>query len=171
MVTKEEKHGRLHDLFHRSNGSRFGIPLKGKLPDQPPRSHLTLGQRMADHLTKFCGSWKFIIIFFVLLVVWFFLNTLIFIRHWDPYPFILLNLVLSCLAAVQAPIILISQNRAGERDRVQNLRDYYIDRKAEREIIAVINKLEDIHLDLKKLGIDYLHHRKKPVKSTKKPKR
>lgn len=98
------------------------------------KNRLTLGQRAADALTKYAGSWGFICLFAIYLVVWMAINVHLLSRPFDPYPFILLNLTLSCLAAIQAPVILMSQNRAAERDRTQARRDYYINRKAEREI-------------------------------------
>lgn len=99
------------------------------------KSKLTLGQKAADLVAYWAGSWAFIIIFLFFLVLWAFLNTVaIFFGVWDPYPFILLNLFLSCIAAIQAPIILMSQNRQSELDRQRANYDYLVDRKAEREI-------------------------------------
>jgi uncharacterized membrane protein len=99
------------------------------------RQRLTLGQWAADSLAATAGSWGFIIGFVVFLIIWVALNSaLILFGVWDPYPYILLNLFLSCLAAIQAPVILMSQNRAAQRDRRQAAKDYYIDRKAEKEI-------------------------------------
>ncbi|MBT3985438.1 DUF1003 domain-containing protein [archaeon] len=95
---------------------------------------LTIGQKAADKVTTFCGSWSFILSVIGLIFVWIILNSLAFINHWDPWPFIILNLTLSCLAALQAPIILMSQNRQAERDRIQVKYDYTVDRKAERGI-------------------------------------
>ncbi len=95
---------------------------------------LTFGQKAADKVTTFCGSWAFILSVIGLIVIWIILNSLAFINHWDPWPFIILNLTLSCLAALQAPIILMSQNRQAERDRIQVKYDYTVDRKAERGI-------------------------------------
>ena len=108
----------------------------------------TFGQRAADGLTKRAGSWTFIISFLVILMIWMFLNTswILFRKVWDPYPFILLNLVLSCLAAIQAPIILMSQNRQGQKDRQRAEYDYSVNRKAEREIQEIkkqLNRIED----------------------------
>jgi uncharacterized membrane protein len=91
----------------------------------------SLGQRMADGITKVAGSWRFIIGFLAVLVVWMAVNAVAGIRHWDPYPFILLNLVLSCVAAIQAPIILMSQNREEARDRIRAEADYEVNLKAE----------------------------------------
>ena len=77
----------------------------------------TFGQRAADTLTKWAGSWTFILLFIFILILWIFTNVYAWINTWDPYPFILLNLFLSCIAAIQAPIILMSQNRANQKDR------------------------------------------------------
>jgi len=101
-------------------------------------------QRAADWLTKWVGSWTFIILLFVFMTVWIWLNIYMVIYRWDPYPFILFNLVLSCLAAVQAPIILMSQNRQAERDRVRAEHDYRINKKAELEIEDMQKDLETI---------------------------
>jgi len=99
------------------------------------RQELTLGQRASDAIAKFGGSWTFISIFLFFFGGWIVLNSLILIRRpYDPYPFILLNLILSVLAAIQAPIILMTQNRQAERDRVDAKYDHAINRKAEREI-------------------------------------
>ena len=101
----------------------------------------TSGQRAADWVTKWAGSWYFILGFFVFLIIWILINTLMWINKWDPYPFILLNLILSCLAAIQAPIILMSQNRTAQRDRLKAEFDYRINKKAEREIREIRNFL------------------------------
>ena len=104
----------------------------------------SIGNRASDALTKFVGSWTFILLICALIIVWIGLNLLGFMFHWDPWPFIILNLVLSCLAALQAPIILMSQNRAGERDRATAKYDYQVNRKAEREIANMQEDLEEI---------------------------
>ncbi len=109
------------------------------------REKLTLGQRWSDVLTNFGGSWLFIISLGVYLVVWIGLNMLLLTREpFDPYPFILLNLTLSCLAAVQGPIILMAHGRQEERDRVNAKYDYVVNRKAEREIKDVKKELDII---------------------------
>ncbi|MAG07293.1 hypothetical protein CMI46_00560 [Candidatus Pacearchaeota archaeon] len=120
------------------------------------RKGLTLGQRSADLLTHWAGSWAFILLFIFFLIVWMLINAY-FIFNWgkepfDKYPFILLNLILSCLAALQAPIILMSQNRSVERDRLRVEYDYAVNRKAEREIRGLQKKLEELKtiLDKKK---------------------
>ena len=104
---------------------------------------LKLGDRIADRVADFGGSWTFIIAFFTVLVVWMAINTTLILRHpFDPYPFILLNLVLSCLAAIQAPIIMMSQNRQEARDRMRSENDYQVNLKAELEIRHLHEKLD-----------------------------
>ncbi len=114
----------------------------------PPNFRLakTFGQKASDKLTKWAGSWTFILTFFVLIAIWMALNVSLLMQYrvgkpWDPYPFILLNLVLSCLAAIQAPIILMSQNRQGQRDRLKAAYDHAINKKAEEEIREIKNLL------------------------------
>lgn len=98
---------------------------------------------MADRMAKFGGSWKFILSFFFLLILWMVINTLFFTEEgFDPYPFILLNLVLSCLAAIQAPIIMMSQNRQAEKDRLQANEEYQTNLKAELEIQQLHSRLD-----------------------------
>jgi uncharacterized membrane protein len=112
----------------------------------------TLGQKAADALTKWAGSWFFIITFGIFLLLWMALNTywIFFSERWDPYPFILLNLVLSCLAAVQAPIILMSQNREAQKDRLRAEYDYAVNKRTEKKIIAIQMQLEKIEKKLNK---------------------
>ena len=106
---------------------------------------LTLGQRLADRIADFGGSWTFISIFMIMLVVWMGINTWILLaKPFDPYPYILLNLVLSCLAAIQAPVILMSQNRQEARDRLHAEHDYEINLKAEIEIRKLHEKLDHL---------------------------
>lgn len=109
----------------------------------------TLGQKASDLLTKGAGSWTFIILFLVFLVLWMAANVYFWTQYkigkpWDPYPFILLNLVLSCLAAIQAPIILMSQNRKAQKDRLRAQYDYAVNRKAEKEIKEIKTQLNRI---------------------------
>ncbi len=117
------------------------------------KARLTLSQRASDALTKFVGSWKFIISILIFLAIWMTLSTIAKLNSWDPYPFILLNFVLSCLAAIQAPIILMSQNRQAERDRINFKYDYSVNRKAEREITNMQKDLDDIKEILQKRNI------------------
>ncbi len=126
--------------------------LKHKiLPHKITPSKLGLGQKAADGIAKWGGSWTFVLSLIAILIIWMIFNTaLILLGVWDPYPFILLNLVLSCLAAFQAPIILMSQNRSAERDRRRSEYDYAINRKAEREIEDIQRDLEEIKKLIKK---------------------
>jgi uncharacterized membrane protein len=101
----------------------------------------TAGQRAADRVANTVGSWPFIIGQSLLLMVWAALNVIGWVRHWDPYPFILMNLVLSLQAAYTAPMIMMSQNRQAERDRLEAHNDYLINQKAEEEIRAVLDHL------------------------------
>lgn len=105
---------------------------------------LTFGQRAADSLARFAGSWVFIILFFLMLAFWIFLNTVILDKPYDIYPFILLNLILSCLAAIQAPVIMMSQNRQEEKDRMRAKNDYKVNLKSEIIIEDIHQKLDQI---------------------------
>jgi uncharacterized membrane protein len=106
---------------------------------------LTVGDRMADKLADFGGSWRFIAIFVAILLAWIVVNAIVLIsKPFDPYPFILLNLVLSCLAAIQAPIIMMSQNRQEAKDRLQAQHDYLVNLKAELEIRHLHEKIDHL---------------------------
>lgn len=108
---------------------------------------MTLGQRVADKVAAFGGSWPFIFIFGGFLIVWVILNSVILIRYhdsFDPYPYILLNLFLSMLAAIQAPVIMMSQNRQVAKDRMQADNDYAVNLKAELEILQLHEKIDDL---------------------------
>jgi uncharacterized membrane protein len=106
---------------------------------------LTLGERMADRVADFGGSWRFIMVFFALMTVWIIINSVTLIwRPFDPYPYILLNLALSLLAAIQAPIIMMSQNRQESRDRLRAESDYKVNLKAELEIRAISERLDQL---------------------------
>lgn len=105
----------------------------------------TFGQRVADRVATFGGSWKFIISFCVILVLWISVNAIVLSnKGFDPYPFILLNLILSCLAALQAPVIMMSQNRQEEKDRQRAKNDYMINLKSELEIRMLHEKLDHL---------------------------
>ncbi len=128
-----EKKGLIHKITH---------------PNILPR---TFGEKASDKLTSVAGSWGFILFFAGFLILWMILNTswLIFGKAWDPRPFILLNLILSCLAAFQAPIILMSQNRQAKKDRLRAEYDYAVNRKSAREIEALQKQLNRIERKLK----------------------
>ena len=104
----------------------------------------TLGQRAADVIAKFAGSWAFIFSFTGVLVLWMIVNTLLAAKAFDPYPFILLNLVLSCVAAIQAPLIMMSQNRQEEKDRRRAENDYKVNLKTEIMIEDLYDKVNAI---------------------------
>ena len=109
----------------------------------PPTDKITKGQMISDKVANFGGSWAFIISFFIVLIIWIVFNTLALKNlAFDPYPFILMNLILSCIAALQAPIIMMSQNRQEEKDRKRSENDYLINLKSELEIRALNQKID-----------------------------
>ncbi|HEY1047417.1 MAG TPA: DUF1003 domain-containing protein [Bacteroidia bacterium] len=109
----------------------------------PPSETLTKGQAISDKVARFGGSWKFIISFGVVLFAWILFNAVAMGHYkFDPYPFILLNLILSCIAAIQAPIIMMSQNRQEEKDRQRGENDYLINLKAEMQIRSLHQKMD-----------------------------
>ena len=114
-------------------------------PEEELKSASTMGQRLADRIAAVGGSWRFITMFAIVLFVWIVINTIVLVaRPFDPYPFILLNLILSCLAAIQAPVIMMSQNRQEARDRLNAMRDYQVNLKAELEIRHLHQKLDHL---------------------------
>ena len=106
--------------------------------------HLTGGQHAADLVAHHMGSWRFIIVQATLLFVWLVINSLAWLHDWDPYPFILLNLVLSFQAAFAAPVIMMSQNRQAARDRLHAEEDYAVNRRAELEVVAIHARLDEL---------------------------
>ena len=103
----------------------------------------TYGEKLSDQVATFGGSWRFIIIFGVILILWIFYNTYIMVnKSFDPYPYILLNLILSCIAAIQAPIIMMSQNRKEVKDRKRSINDYMINLKSKIEIRNLHEKVD-----------------------------
>jgi uncharacterized membrane protein len=127
----------LHSVAHRLHVSRN---INNQFEEK-----LTFGQRLADKVASFGGSWTFIIIFGAILLSWIALNTFLLARRgatFDPYPYILLNLFLSMLAALQAPVIMMSQNRQAAKDRMDAAHDYEVNLKAELEILALHEKLD-----------------------------
>jgi uncharacterized membrane protein len=125
-------------------------------PNEVIEEELTFGDRVADSVARFGGSWSFIILFGVILVVYSAINVSLGRSAWDPYPFILLNLFLSMLAAIQAPVIMMSQNRQDTKDRLRGELDYDVNRRAESEIQGLARKL---NLIAEKVGDieDFLH--------------
>ena len=136
-------------------------------------AELTFGQRIADRVASFGGSWTFIITFFSFLIIWMTINIWFLATNpFDPYPFILLNLILSCLAAIQAPIIMMSQNRQEQKDRQRGEHDYKINLKAELEIKLLSEKIDHllVHqnkrlLEIQEVQIDYLEDLMKEIKN------
>lgn len=120
----------------------------------------SVGQKAADKIAKFAGSWAFIISFVSVLFVWMLVNILLAAKAFDPYPFILLNLVLSCVAAIQAPLIMMSQNRQEEKDRQRALNDYRINVKTEIMIEDLYNKVNKI-LAKQEIILNYIRKKEK----------
>ncbi len=109
----------------------------------PPKEIMSRSDKVSDKVATFGGSWTFIISFFAVLLAWIIYNSISLVKdHFDPYPYILMNLILSCVAAIQAPIIMMSQNRKEEKDRKQSENDYLINLKAELEIRALHQKID-----------------------------
>ncbi len=125
---------------------------------------MSKGHLMAEHAVQIIGSWKFIVIQSIVLFFWAMLNILAWFEHWDPYPFILLNLFLSLQAAYAGPVIMMSQNRQAARDRLEAHNDYLLNIKAEQEIRGITQQLEVQNLALKELRqlIVELHKDKSP---------
>jgi uncharacterized membrane protein len=123
------------------------MPTSGKTWHARHAAQRTFGQRVADSVAATMGSWAFIIAQSVILAIWVVLNVVAYVQHWDPYPFILLNLALSFQAAYAAPFIMISQNRQAERDRHQAEEDYRTNIEAERRIEALQLSLASIEVN------------------------
>ena len=124
-----------------------------KISENPAgeKEKYTLGQRAADAIAKFAGSWAFIFSFTGVLILWMLVNTLLAAKAFDPYPFILLNLVLSCVAAIQAPLIMMSQNRQEAKDRKRAQNDYRVNLKSEFVIDELYKRVEAIAETQKKI--------------------
>jgi len=110
--------------------------------DKEQEANTTFGEKMADKISAIAGSWFFIMLFILFLMLWIILNVFVLTEKIDPYPFILLNLVLSCISAIQAPIIMMSQNREAKKDSVRNQNDYIVDLKSELILEDLHRKLE-----------------------------
>lgn len=153
-MKKSKKRGRkvnkIKEIEKKTKDLNVVNPVLKNLADSKNLTHLfnkknlTIGQRAADALTKYAGSWFFIILLGIFIAAWIYLNVTAYVNNWDPWPFIILNLCLSCLAAIQAPIILMSQNRSNQRDRLRAEYDYAVNRKAEKEIRQIQTTLKHI---------------------------
>ncbi|CAM3888190.1 DUF1003 domain-containing protein [Flavobacterium branchiophilum] len=131
---------KLHDIVKKSIDAEELI-IQNLI--HPPLEKLTKGQKISDKVAQFGGSWNFIISFFLLLIVWIIFNVLAKgFYKFDPYPFILMNLILSCIAALQAPIIMMSQKRQEEKDRKRSENDYLINLKAEMQVRSLNQKMD-----------------------------
>ncbi|NOH73314.1 DUF1003 domain-containing protein [Vibrio pectenicida] len=146
-----QPYGQLNDIEKKVIGSIAENTTVSENVNQTFSESLTIGQRVADKVASFGGSWIFISFFFLFIIVWIVINSvwLVFGYPFDPYPFILLNLGLSTLAAFQAPIIMMSQNRQATKDRVKQDASYEINLKIELEIIRLHGKLDNIMDQLK----------------------
>jgi uncharacterized membrane protein len=150
---KDDKHATYEALQQRSHDRvaqhiAARRPITRTLLEEPERA--SFGQRAADAVARFGGSWTFIILFAIVLCGWVLVNSWLLARNgnkgFDPYPYILLNLFLSMLASIQAPVILMSQNRQGQKDRIDARNDYEINLKAELEIMALHEKMDALKI-------------------------
>ncbi|WP_127901956.1 DUF1003 domain-containing protein [Solirhodobacter olei] len=163
----EEERGELSELDREVIESIETGELVTQNPEEEIDETMTFGQRMADHVAAFGGSWTFILTFLAVLMGWIAINSLsLLTKPFDPYPYILLNLVLSCIAAIQAPIIMMSQGRQEQKDRMRSENDYQVNLKAELEIRQLHERLDyqmarqwEKLAELQRLQIEYLEAR------------
>ncbi|MDZ4758962.1 MAG: DUF1003 domain-containing protein [Bacteroidota bacterium] len=154
------------------NNMRKHTTLSDKMDESDEGPALTLGQRLADKIASFGGSWRFIIMFGVFIFIWICINIFIMVaKPFDPYPFILLNLILSCLAALQAPVIMMSQNRQEQKDRQRSKKDYMINLKSELEIRMLHEKIDHLIMhqqqeliEIQQMQIDMMNDIMKEIK-------
>lgn len=118
--------------------------------DKEEDERRTMGDKLADKVTEIAGSWGFIIVFCLFLILWMIINTIMTVKF-DEYPFILLNLILSCIAALQAPVIMMSQNRAAKKDSLRSLNDYKTDLKSELILEVLHEQMKDLQANQKKI--------------------
>jgi len=143
-ILKSEQ-GEVTDLEYEVLNSMQQHELISKNIENKLDQNWTFGEKLADKIASFGGSWTFLICFAIFLALWILVNTVIMVKHpADPYPFILLNLMLSCLAAIQAPVIMMSQNRQEAKDRLRSQNDYQVNLKAELEIRHLHEKLDHL---------------------------
>ena len=135
----------LRDIRHDMTDEEvLNLLADSKISVDPSKEKITIGQKAADSIAKFAGSWAFIFSFTGALVLWMVVNALLAAKAFDPYPFILLNLVLSCVAAIQAPLIMMSQNRQEEKDRRRAENDYKVNLKTEIMIEDIYDKVNAV---------------------------
>jgi uncharacterized membrane protein len=141
MDTEDRQISKLHEIVAKS--LKEESLLTKRLNEESDQQGATFGEKLADKVASFGGSWRFIIIFGAVLLVWISINSLILTQKaFDPYPYILLNLVLSCIAALQAPVIMMSQNRKEVKDRQRAENDYLVNLKSEIEIRHLHQKID-----------------------------
>lgn len=139
--TENEQLRKLHAIIGKALEEENTLSDKLSVDANP--EDRTTGEKLSDKVASFGGSWKFIIIFMLLLFIWIAFNTLVMKnKGFDPFPYILLNLILSCIAAIQAPVIMMSQNRKEEKDRQRAINDYMVNLKAEIEIRTLHEKVD-----------------------------
>jgi len=169
--------GKLSELERKVLDSMNEESLVSENPDDQTESQSSFGDRVADRVASFGGSWTFILIFIGFLLVWTAFNVFWLVnKGFDPYPFILLNLILSCLAALQAPVIMMSQNRQSDKDRQRAKEDYMVNLKSELEVRALHEKLDHLMIyqqqeliELQKIQIDMLTDLQKQLARERKP--
>jgi uncharacterized membrane protein len=162
LISQEK--GELEDLDQDVMSAIKNNSILSENIEEDIEEKFTAGQRMADKIASFGGSWSFIGIFFSFILIWMSINVwMLATKPFDPYPFILLNLILSCIAAIQAPIIMMSQNRKEQKDRKRSEQDYKVNLKAELEIKLLSEKIDHmiVHqnkklLEIQELQTDYL---------------
>lgn len=141
----EAERGELSTLEHQVVKSLSDQEILSRNVNTEFERQLTVGEKWADKVADFGGSWRFVIIFGAILAVWVAINSVVLLwRPFDPYPYILLNLILSCLAAIQAPIIMMSQNRQEDKDRLRSEHDYVVNLRAELEIRHLHAKIDQL---------------------------
>lgn len=173
MIRKES--GELSELEKEVVDSIAQNELLSENLEEKPGEKLSLGDKWADRIAAFGGSWTFIICFFGFILGWMLINIFLLMHHpFDPYPFILLNLILSCLAAIQAPIIMMSQNRQETKDRKRSENDYKVNLKSELEIRLLHEKLDHMLvqqnqrlIEIQELQTDYMEDILKKIKGRK----
>ena len=144
--TPKEYCNRLLKLYQVGKKQLFDVDVINKEEDE----RRTMGDKLADKVTEIAGSWGFIVGFCIFLIVWMIINTIMIVKF-DEYPFILLNLILSCIAALQAPIIMMSQNRAAKKDSLRSLNDYKTDLKSELILEVLHEQMKDLQANQKKI--------------------
>ena len=169
----EQERGELEDIDREVMRAMDDNATLSENVEPELNTNLTAGQRLADRIATFGGSWTFIIAFFSFIMLWIGVNTwALYAGAFDPFPFILLNLILSCIAAIQAPIIMMSQNRQEQKDRIRSEHDYRVNLKAELEIKILNEKMDHLlmqqnrkMIEIQEVQIDYIEDLMNRIKS------